>query len=143
MKHFVIIILGLFLTLPVWGQSNSAQAQQDSTLIRIQDFLKEQNRVGRFKVYSTNNVYTSLRLDTTTGEVWALQIGINKDSDRLSYKICDAVKYDDPDLRTVGRYELYPTNNHYNFILLDTIHGFAYQVQWSTKEDECGRWMIW
>ena len=31
-----------------------------------------------------------------------------------------------------GRFELYPTKNMYNFVLIDTQRGFTYQVQWST-----------
>ena len=30
-----------------------------------------------------------------------------------------------------GRYELYPTQNIHTFILLDTVKGYTYQVQWS------------
>lgn len=33
-----------------------------------------------------------------------------------------------------GRFELYPTKNIYNFILIDTKKGYTYQVQWHTKE---------
>lgn len=32
-----------------------------------------------------------------------------------------------------GRFELYPTNNMYTFILLDTLWGSVRQVQWSTN----------
>ena len=32
-----------------------------------------------------------------------------------------------------GRFELYPTKNMYNFILIDTEKGYTYQVQWHTE----------
>ena len=35
-----------------------------------------------------------------------------------------------------GRFELYPTQNMYTFILLDTKFGYTYQVQWSTNPDQ-------
>ena len=35
-----------------------------------------------------------------------------------------------------GRYKLYPTDNMYNFIMVDVIDGLTWQVQWSTKSDE-------
>ena len=35
-----------------------------------------------------------------------------------------------------GRFKLYPTDNSYNFIMVDVINGNTYQVQWSTKSDE-------
>lgn len=37
-----------------------------------------------------------------------------------------------------GRFTLYPTNNIYNFILLDQIDGRMWQVQWSLKEKNRG-----
>ena len=97
--------------------------------------------VGRYKVYPTTNVYTSLKLDTATGKVTALQISLGE-TDALEYPISDAVlSYYESCY--VGRFELYPTQNKLNFILLDTILGFAYQVQWSTEDEKCGRWRIW
>lgn len=35
-----------------------------------------------------------------------------------------------------GRFELYPTTNNYNFIMLDQVSGYTYQVQWSLKADK-------
>lgn len=81
-------------------------------------------------------------MDTATGQVTALQIGINNDKSRFEYSVCDAIETD-YDWMIVGRYELYPTGNNYNFILIDTIFGRSYQVQWSTESDQCGRWRIW
>ena len=34
-----------------------------------------------------------------------------------------------------GRFKLYPTENTYNFIMVDVIDGRSWQVQWSTKKD--------
>ena len=100
------------------------------------------NKVGRYKVYRTTNIYNSLKLDTASGRITALQIGINNDKSRFEYTVCNAIE-DDPKWRIIGRYELYPTGNNFNFILIDTILGQAYQVQWSTKNEECGIWVIW
>lgn len=98
--------------------------------------------VGRYKVYKTANIYNSLKLDTATGTITALQIGVNDNASRMEYIICGALEMD-PHKQIVNRYELYPTGNNYNFILVDTIFGDSYQVQWSTKSKECGRWPIW
>jgi len=100
------------------------------------------NKLGRYKVYRTTNIYNSLKLDTASGRITALQIGINNDKSRFEYTVCNAIE-DDPKWRIIGRYELYPTGNNFNFILIDTILGQAYQVQWSTKNEECGIWVIW
>jgi hypothetical protein len=33
----------------------------------------------------------------------------------------------------IGRYKLYPTQNIYNFILLDVVNGNTFQVQWNIE----------
>ena len=142
MKHLMYLLICLFFTVPMWGQTDSTVVQKDSTIAQIKALLEKQAEVGRFKVYRTTNTYNSLRLDTATGAISALQIGMNKESDRMAYLISERVISDDAEL-IIGRFELYPTNNNYNFILLDTIYGYAYQVQWSTKENERGSWRIW
>lgn len=68
--------------------------------------------------------------------------GRNNDKSRFEYSVCDAIETG-YDWMIVGRYELYPTGNSYNFILIDTIFGRSYQVQWSTESNQCGRWRIW
>ena len=142
MKHIITFIFGLFLCIPMFSQQTSvSQAQKDSILVQMGKYFEKCGQIGRYKVYPTNNTYTSLKLDTATGGIWALQIGIGT-TDRLSYRIVAPLE-DEPETYIIGRYELYPTNNNYNFILQDTIDGYSYQVQWSTKDAECGRWMIW
>ena len=47
-----------------------------------------QEDIERFKVYETTNIYTSLLLDTATGKIWQLQIGIN-DTDRIETILSD------------------------------------------------------
>ena len=39
-------------------------------------------------------------------------------------------------LAQIGRFELYPTKNIYNFIMLDVINGETYQVQWSFEYEK-------
>ena len=47
-----------------------------------------QEDIERYKVYETTNIYTSLLLDTATGKIWQLQIGIN-DTDRIETILSD------------------------------------------------------
>lgn len=93
--------------------------------------------IGRYKMYRTSSMYINLKLDTATGEVTAVQIGMNKESSRMVCLICEARDTTSWGQDNIGRYELYPTGNNYNFILLDTAFGDTYQVQWSTKQEEC------
>ena len=42
-----------------------------------------QEDIERYKIYPTENIYTSLKLDTATGRIWQLQIGLGDDVDRV------------------------------------------------------------
>lgn len=84
----------------------------------------------RFKMYQTDNIYNLLKLDTRIGKVWIVQYGM-KDVEAqvasINYwgRVSESEGWD-------GRFELYPTKNKYNFIMLDTGTGDTYQVQWDT-----------
>ena len=156
MKNLLFIVIFLISSLCIYGQGSDSlkvdikpltEIQRDSLLTSIEKNISDitndafwKNQIGRYKVYRTTNIYISLKLDTCTGCVTMLQIGIDKDSDRMECSVCNAINSDSD---VIGRYELYPTGNNYNFILIDTIFGSAYQVQWSTQREECGRWRIW
>jgi hypothetical protein len=42
------------------------------------------------------------------------------------------------DEEVTGRFTLYPTENMYNFLLLDQINGLVVQVQWSLEAKKRG-----
>ena len=48
-----------------------------------------QDYIERFKVYDTDNIYTSLLLDTATGQIWQLQIGIGENSTQMKTVLSD------------------------------------------------------
>ena len=50
-----------------------------------------QEDIERYKVYETTNIYTSLLLDSATGKIWQLQIGL-PDTDQLKTVLSDDVK---------------------------------------------------
>lgn len=144
-----------------------------------------QKDIERYKVYNTENIYTSLLLDSATGQIWQLQLGLN-DVDQIKSVLND-FRYATPkeeiiadweenidskmeewersynskpdsivspetkefwkpstleetliykDIAQNGRFKLYPTDNMYNFIMVDVIEGHTFQVQWSTNRDE-------
>lgn len=131
-------------TIPAGDTATLTQRQRDSLLFHIHHILKDQKEtqsfIGRYKVYPTENMYTSLLLDTATGEVDAIQIGLG-DNESTLYLVSEPVLGDHVVLIN-GKFELYPTKNMYNFILLDTSSGIAYQVQWHTEKSKRGRWVI-
>ena len=90
----------------------------------------------RYKMYKTTHEYISLKLDTATGRVWMVQIGMGDKSSRRQVAVDDSTPLGDRDVAVNGRFELYPTNNSYNFIMIDTIEGTTYQVQWHTEPNK-------
>ena len=47
-----------------------------------------QEDIERYKIYPTENIYTSLKLDTATGRIWQLQIGIGN-TDQMKTVLSD------------------------------------------------------
>ena len=145
-----------------------------------------QEDIERYKVYDTENIYTSILLDTATGQTWQLQIGIGDNSSRMRTVLSDTKwaetleeitevwneRYNDRmtyweeeynskpdsivsaedkafwkpynleqtienrDVAQNGRFKLYPTDNTYNFIMVDVINGRTWQVQWNIDYDK-------
>lgn len=86
-----------------------------------------------YRLYSTNNMWTYIKLNTRNGQMWQVQwdTGKNRFESPLSLKALAA-----PDQEKNNRFVLSPTTNIYNFILLDQIDGRVWQVQWSSKPEE-------
>lgn len=86
-----------------------------------------------FQLYPTSNMWTFIKLDTRTGMMWQVQYSVKGDDYRFETPL-NATKLAN-DSRP-GRFVLYPTQNMFNFILLDAIDGNTWQVQWSTEPDK-------
>lgn len=142
------IILCLFLSLiscSIWGQNFFPKGAVDASNWTQKDSLEvhlltriNQKAAPIYKLYPTQNMWTFLELETTTGRIWQLQYSVKGDDYR--YKVI--VSYENlaywPDDQYCGRFELYPTENIYQFILLDTQNGNTWQVQWSDKPENRG-----
>ena len=89
-----------------------------------------QNPNVSYRLFSTTNIYTFLRLDTRDGRLWQVQWG---DADHRFTAVLSSKALVSGG--RVGRFTLYPTTNIYTFILLDQDTGDAWQVQWGKPED--------
>jgi hypothetical protein len=91
-----------------------------------------------YLLFRTQNIYTLLKLDTRTGQIWQVHWGKN-DNTRFTVPINIALLVPrpttaEPIALKAGRFTLYPTANIYTFMLLDQEDGRAWQVQWGTDE---------
>ena len=94
---------------------------------------QEINDGARYELYSTQNIWTFLKLDTRTGKIWQVQYSL--ESGKQGEWVLNDRSLTQNSEGGNGRFELYPTSNIFNFILLDHSNGKTYQVQWSQKEE--------
>lgn len=89
----------------------------------------------RFRLFKTENMWNFLELDTQTGRIWQVQFTVDKDGGRGKTPI------NDKSLATEsknGRFTLYPTDNMWNFLLVDQDAGRVWQVQFSVGDENRG-----
>ena len=118
------------------GKNISALLSKIDTLLTINNMLLEQIGIdyslkGRFKLYKTENFYNFLELDTKTGKIQQVQWTLDGENE-------GSVVINDVDLSleigySSGSFELYPTSNIYQFILIDKTNGRKWHVQWGDK----------
>ena len=118
-------------------------------LIPLLSFAQE-CKIPKYKVYPTENKEVSLKLDSATGEVWQVKIGIETGEevatkiDFISNKTASTFEkvtdFSDimKNFRVAqnGRFELFPTDNIHEFLMVDTILGTTYQVQWHDQQEK-------
>lgn len=107
-----------------------SQGQKDTILFSYLDAYLSQLREPQYKLYPTDNMWIFLKLNTMTGQIWQVQYGVgDKKAMEVVLDIDKRISSEDEPI--CGRFELHKTQNMYNFILLDTIDGRVWQVQWA------------
>ena len=135
----VSIMLGVT---SVFAQTKQKTVLNDSTLVRIDSLLRVNNAwlehieldlslKQRYKLYQTDNIYTFLQLDTKTGMIEQVQWSLDSDNE-------GSVSINIEDLTYglgcgYGSFELYPTKNMYQYLLLDKTTGRKWQGMESSK----------
>ena len=144
-RRSIILIFFLLCANITFAQSTQ-KAENDYTLRRIDSLIQvstyllqnieiNQSLKQRFKLYPTENIYTFLQLDTKTGKIDQVQWSLDRDQE-------GSIPINDTDLSYgygSGVFELYPTQNMYQFILLDKTDGRKWHVQWGIGSEK--RWI--
>ena len=167
----ILLIMMLFLTTAVSAQTKKLSATKnklesasivpskavevDTFKIKVDSLLKQVNSLleinnilltqikkhateeERYKMYPTENIYTLLQLDTKTGKIEQVQWSLDEKSEGV-------FTINDVDLSfgfgySSGSFELYPTSNMYQFILIDKTDGRKWHVQWGIGKNK--RWI--
>ncbi len=100
--------------------------------LEINTSLKE-----RYKLYQTENIYTLLQLDTKTGMIEQIQWSLDSSNEGSVTINPNNLEYGYG--YGSGSFELYPTKNMYQFILIDKTNGRKWHVQWGMESDK--RWI--
>lgn len=127
------------------NRENKILERMDTLLTRIQEDIEflnykygKEEQSKEYQLYPTQNIWNFLQLNTATGQIYQIQFS-SKSSER-TYLIINAENLNNLDRKyfgfDTGRFELYPTQNMYTFLLLDKILGRVWQVQWGFKKED-------
>ena len=132
-KNFILISFLTLISICSYGQ-----VEKDS-LRTVQDIERKAEIIPLgspiYKLFPTKNTWASLKLDTRNGRIWQVHFSISTMGyeGTLSINPYSLVL---PEEEINGRFNLYPTENMYNFVLLDQINGNTYKVQWHNDKDK-------
>lgn len=134
MKRIISSFLILSLTICLFSCNNAVENKIDQIEKVVRDIEQNtQKDAPIYKLYPTQNMWNFLKLDTRNGIISIVQFSIEDDNKQFEYPLsitplCDS--------SNPGRFILQPTENMYNFIMLDQTTGQTYQVQWSFEENK-------
>lgn len=141
MKKLLLIIIAICMASPSFAQTEKTDSVirfADEIIIQLLDNIEMDMSIkNRYKLYQTENTYNLLQLDTKTGQIEQVQWSLDSKNE-------GTFKINSSDLNLGGGYgsgsfELYPTKNMYQFILIDKTNGRKWHVQWGLKDSE--RWI--
>ena len=126
MKKYIILLICILAYTADAGAQSPSEKEVNST--------QDSNVV--YKLYSTANMWTFIKLNTRNGLMWQVQYTIEEDSNYRFETYLNFRPLVNKEEESNNRFILHPTANSYNFILLDQIAGQTWQVQWSQDPEQ-------
>lgn len=160
MKRLIIVLLLCFVTIIGYGQKSIRyqtknihnelvlftdtgevyQQQDDGQYWQCGGEIEPNgDKPNRFKLYSTQNMWTFIEIDTFTGRLWQVQYTVDRNGSRFVIPISLKSLLIDGELKDgelPNGFILYPTENMWTFIELDTYTGRLWQVQYDVSGDD-------
>ena len=136
-KYLFLLLLITFSKLSVQSATCESTSKNSITDVEPQkEELIKISEVSRYRLYPTQNTFNFLKLDTRTGVItrvqWSLESGNRFENVVNSEHL---INYNHDEVIN-GRFEITPTENFYNFLLLDKINGRVWQCQWNFDVDK-------
>ena len=120
MKKRIITLIVILTAMTAFSQTNTI-----STVSPDNDIV--------YRLFPTQNIWTFIKLNTRNGQMWQVQYSTKDNQLEVPLSLITRVSSEG---EANGRFFLYPTQNMYNFILLDQLDGRVWQVQWSIELKE-------
>ena len=134
MYRLITIFASLLFVTNACTQNAATVNQELNEISKITELVMP----SAYKLYATENMWTFLELDTATGIIWQVQYSVKGEDYRFKSTLNMFSLLPEGQKEIAGRFELYKTQNLYNFILVDTRDGRTWQVQWSTEPENRG-----
>lgn len=126
---FIVILL-------ITNVSDHLKGQPDSLLGIFDAQHTESTSKVNFRLYPTENMWNFIKLDTRDGRMWMVQYSLDDKNQFQRYLNPIPLAYGED--ASANRFVLKPTENMWNFILLDQVDGRVWQVQWSFEPENNG-----
>ena len=143
MRYLLSFVAVLLCSVTLSAQDFGEQEQVSTESILNEETIQSlallktiMNDSPAYELYRTDNMWTFLKLETSTGKIWQVQYSVGN-GDAFQVVLNDISLVFDG-METFGRFKLHPTDNMYNFLLLDTYTGSVWQAQWSQNPDNRG-----
>ena len=117
----------LVLAMLVHSYTQAQSTNNDST---------QNYKAVAYRLFPTQNMWTFIKLDTRNGRMWQVQFHLEANLRFETFLNLEPQVTKENEVNE--RFTLYPTQNIYNFILLDQLDGRTWQVQWSTEPKNRG-----
>ena len=125
----------LSILILILGFTASAQIDSMVTSLEIEKQIDVPKvDIPTYQLFPTENPWALLKLNTVNGIVSQLHYSISDNFEGELFINSYSLLYDREEI--IGRFTLYPTQNTYNFILLDQIDGRTWKVQWNNDIDK-------
>jgi hypothetical protein len=98
--------------------------------------IQQKSENAIYQLFPTQNIWTFIKLDTRNGKMWQVHFSVSDEN--KGELVLNSLPLVSEENETKGRFTLYPTENMYNFLLLDQINGTVVQVQWSLDAKKRG-----
>ena len=139
MSFVAVLLCSVTLSAQDFGEQEQVSTESilnEETIQSLALLKTIMNDSPAYELYRTDNMWTFLKLETSTGKIWQVQYSVGN-GDAFQVVLNDISLVFDG-METFGRFKLHPTDNMYNFLLLDTYTGSVWQAQWSQNPDNRG-----